>query len=141
MTVIMFAGQTEAQQHVEQHGSRLMVQSLRGCGRCLCLRAVESYPAAATARYRRRRSDEVPPECDMPIGAPFGDPMLSWPGSRIRSYVGTLSSRRRWESAREPNVDALAAVTSGVGGRVESASYNQNLWIDHPFEGAAYLPR
>jgi hypothetical protein len=20
-------------------------------------------------------------------------------------------------------------------------SYNQNLWIDHPFEGAAYLPR
>ena len=20
------------------------------------------------------------------------------------------------------------------------ASYNQNLWIDHPFEGAAYLP-
>ena len=20
-------------------------------------------------------------------------------------------------------------------------SYNRNLWIDHPFEGAAYLPR
>jgi hypothetical protein len=23
----------------------------------------------------------------------------------------------------------------------ETKSYNQNLWIDHPFEGAAYLPR
>ena len=26
-----------------------------------------------------------------------------------------------------------------ASGRV--TSYNQNLWIDHPFEGAAYLPR
>ncbi len=24
---------------------------------------------------------------------------------------------------------------------VDLVSYNQNLWIDHPFEGAAYLPR
>jgi hypothetical protein len=28
---------------------------------------------------------------------------------------------------------------SGLGNRRES--YNRNLWITHPFEGAAYLPR
>jgi len=34
---------------------------------------------------------------------------------------------------------ALDTTTQEVLGAVRS--YNQNLWIDPPFEGAAYLPR
>ena len=35
----------------------------------------------------------------------------------------------------DPYYDGPVVVVSG------RVSYNQNLWIDHPFEGAAYLPR
>ncbi|HUR06131.1 MAG TPA: hypothetical protein VM347_26530 [Nonomuraea sp.] len=31
--------------------------------------------------------------------------------------------------------------TGATARLVNIVSYNQNLWIDHPFGGAAYLPR
>jgi hypothetical protein len=38
--------------------------------------------------------------------------------------------------------DAKPKQHSVVAAFVEAlGSYNRNLWIDHPFEGAAYLPR
>lgn len=42
-----------------------------------------------------------------------------------------------------PGANSPIGVTPTAVARVVyvNESYNQNLWIDHPFEGAAYLPR
>jgi hypothetical protein len=47
--------------------------------------------------------------------------------------------RPRRSFSKEFKRDAVALVRSS--GKTIAESYNQNLWIDHPFEGAVYLPR
>jgi hypothetical protein len=43
-----------------------------------------------------------------------------------------------------PTLDGTCGIVGYYDESVEGPgrwSYSQNLWIDHPFEGAAYLPR
>ncbi|MCA1703350.1 MAG: SBBP repeat-containing protein, partial [Actinobacteria bacterium] len=67
------------------------------------------------------------------------------PDTSYRLLMGTTA-----ENCRTSSVVLGGNVVSTAGGAVgpvartiptNTTSYNQNLWIDHPFEGAAYLPR
>ena len=59
--------------------------------------------------------------------------------ARRAGIATSMAKPVRRERFRRCLVDLLAGPAPEVPGA--TTSYNQNLWIDHPFEGAAYLPR
>ncbi len=81
-----------------------------------------------SSSFLRSRSDVVLPVAGRPTG-----------------LVGKVTDRRSWRSVDSLGWVGKVACRTVALGKVWPApgltSYNQNLWINHPFEGAAYLPR
>jgi hypothetical protein len=62
---------------------------------------------------------------------------ITAPGYRSRDFAAALGA------VIHSRTRPYRPATNGKDERFNRTrlSYNQNLWIDHPFEGAAYLPR